>query len=82
MLSSFFSLSSDFTENRDTTYTKRVFLSDFPTVVVIITVITIIIVVIKTRYVKLSTGLFGIGQWPVPSSLEQHDDIIVWCWLP
>jgi hypothetical protein len=67
MLSSFLGLSSDLTENRDTTDTKRVFLSDFQDIVMIIITI-IIIIVIKTKYVKLSTGLFGIGQGPVPSS--------------
>lgn len=68
MLSSFLGLSSDLTENRDTTDTKRVFLSDFQDIVMIIITIIIIIVIIKTKYVKLSTGLFGIGQGPVPSS--------------
>jgi hypothetical protein len=61
-----------------------VFLSDFQAIIIniIITIITIIIVIIKTKYLKLLTGLFGIGQGPAPSSLEQHDDIIVWCCLP
>ena len=83
MLSSFLGLSSDLTENGDATDAKREFLSDFQTIVmIIIIIITIIIIIIKTKYVKLSTGLFGLGQGPVPSSLGQHDDILLCCCLP
>jgi uncharacterized integral membrane protein len=68
MLSSFLGLGSDLTEKRDTTDTKRAFLYDFQAIVIIIITIITIIVIINTEYVKLSTGLFGIGQGPVPSS--------------
>jgi hypothetical protein len=69
MLSSLLGLSSDLTENRASTDTKSVFLSDIQAIVImIIAIISIIIVIIKINYVKLSSGLFGFGQWPVLSS--------------
>jgi hypothetical protein len=59
------------------TDTKHVFLSDFQAIIMIIAIITIISVIIQRKYVKLSTGFLGLGQGPMPSSFQQHDNIFV-----